>query len=114
MGREGGDSGTRLSLLGVCREAIPGERREEYPGTEIDYIEEQRRLFYVSITRPKKTLVLSRALKVKRGPARQMGLKVASGSAFWANLRMSPFLEDILTLLPHASIGESWNGCVSK
>jgi superfamily I DNA/RNA helicase len=77
MGREGSEGGTRLSP-GVCREAIPGERREEYPGTEADYIDEQRRLFYVSITRPKKSLVLSRALKVRRGPARQMGPKVTS------------------------------------
>lgn len=98
----------------MCREAIPGERRDDYPGTELDYIQEQRRLFYVSITRPKKTLVLSRALKVKPGPARQMGLKVASGSAFWATLRMSPFLEDILPVLPDAVVGESWNGCVAK
>ena len=107
-----GVTAEHVYLLGVCREAIPGERREEYPGTEIDYIEEQRRLFYVSITRPKRTLVLSRALKVKRGPARQMGLKVASSYAFWANLRMSPFLEDILALLPDAVSGESWSGCV--
>ena len=70
----------------------------------MEYIEEQRRLFYVSITRPKKTLVLSRALNVKRGPARQMGLKVTSGSPFWANLTMSPFLEDILSVLPDASL----------
>jgi DNA helicase II / ATP-dependent DNA helicase PcrA len=109
-----GVTAEHVYLLGVCREAIPGERRQEYPGTEIDYIEEQRRLFYVSITRPKRTLVLSLALKVKRGPARQMGLKVASGDAFWANLRMSPFLEDILALLPDAVAGESWSGCVSK
>jgi superfamily I DNA/RNA helicase len=100
--------------LGVCREAIPGERREEYPGTDLDYMQEQRRLFYVSITRPKKTLVLSRALRIKRGPARQMGLKVASGEAFWANLRMSPFLEDILPVLPDAVAGESWSGCIAK
>jgi hypothetical protein len=108
-----GVTAEHVYLLGACREAIPGERRDEYPGTEDEYLEEQRRLFYVSITRPKKTLVLSRALKVKRGPARQMGLKVGnSGGPYWATMKMSPFLEDILPALPDAVPGESWHGCV--
>lgn len=116
-----GVTAEHVYLLGACREAIPGERRDEYPGTEAEYLDEQCRLFYVSITRPKKTLVLSRALKVKHGPARQMGLKVTSSGGplgfrvpflrYWAGLRMSPFLEDILTVLPDAVAGESWGGC---
>ena len=105
-----GITAEHVYLLGVCREAIPGERREEYPGTDAQYVEEQRRLFYVSITRPKKTLVLSRALNVKTGVARQLGLKITSGS-FWVNLTMSPFLEEILSVLPDAVPGESWRGC---
>jgi superfamily I DNA/RNA helicase len=104
-----GITAEHVYLLGVCREAIPGERREEYPGTDEDYVEEQRRLFYVSITRPKKTLVLSRGLKVKRGLAQHLGLKINSGF-FWAILTMSPFLEDILSVLPDAVPGESWRG----
>jgi DNA helicase-2/ATP-dependent DNA helicase PcrA len=107
-----GVTAEHVYLLGICREAIPGERRDEYPGTDGEYIEEQRRLFYVSITRPKKTLVLSRALSVKRGLARQLGLKVKGTGPFWAKLTMSPFLEDILSLLPDAVSGESWHGCV--
>ena len=107
-----GVTAEHVYLLGICREAIPGERREEYPGTDSEYIEEQRRLFYVSITRPKTTLVMSRALNVKRGLARQLGLKVKSTGPFWANLTMSPFLEDILSQLPDALPGESWRGCV--
>lgn len=109
-----GVTAEHVYLLGVCREAIAGERRDEYPGTEADYIDEQRRLFYVSITRPKKTLVLSRALKVKRGPARLMGLEVSGSGPFWANLRMSPFLEDILVELPDAVAGNSWGGCIGE
>lgn len=108
-----GITAEHVYLLGVCAEAIPGERREEYPGTDVEYIEEQRRLFYVSITRPKKTLVLSRALKVKRGLARQLGLNVKTTGFFWPTLTMSPFLEDILSLLPDAVSGESWRGCVN-
>ena len=52
-----GVTAEHVYLLGVCKEALPGERRDEYPGTDADYVDEQRRLFYVSITRAKKTLV---------------------------------------------------------
>src|SRR5204863_3640760 len=85
-----GVTAEHVYILGVCREGLPGERRKEYPGTELDYVDEQRRLFYVSITRAKKTLVISRALKIKRGAARQLGLSVVGGRC-WAGLKMSPF-----------------------
>src|SRR5260370_34294293 len=99
-------------ILGACQEALPGERRDEYPGTDAEYVDEQKRLFYVSITRAKKTLVISRALGARRGLAYQLGLAVTPGSGFWANLKMSPFLHDIMSVLPNAVQGEYWDGCV--
>ena len=78
------------SALGHCVHAA------EYPGTDADYEQEQRRLFYVSITRTKETLVIFRALKVSWGLAKQLGLTVTTGAKFWADLKMSPFLRDIL------------------
>lgn len=107
-----GVTAEHVYILGVCKEALPGERRPDYPGTDVDYVDEQRRLFYVSITRSKRTLVISRALKVRRGPAKQIGLRVTTGGPFWGNLTMSPFLHDIMALLPTAVPGESWGGCV--
>ena len=62
----------------------------------------------------KKTLVISRALRVGRGPAKQLGLTVTTGSKFWADLKMSPFLHDIMGLLPAAIPGDSWGGCVPQ
>jgi hypothetical protein len=109
-----GVTAEHVYILGVCNEALPGERREEYPGTDAEYVEEQKRLFYVSITRAKRTLVISRALRVGRGAARQLGLTVAPGGKFWADLTMSPFLRDIMGLLPSAVPGDSWTGCVPK
>jgi superfamily I DNA/RNA helicase len=99
-------------MLGVCREAIPGQRRDDYPGTEAEYVDEQRRLFYVSITRAKKTLVLSRALKVRRGEAERLGLRITTGNKYWGDLKMSPFLHEIIALLPEAVPGTDWVGCV--
>lgn len=107
-----GVTAEHVYLLGVCKEALPGERRDEYPGTDAEYVEEQRRLFYVSITRAKKTLVISRALNVGRGTAKQIGLTVTTGSKFWADLKMSPFPHDIMALLPIAVPGDAWAGCV--
>lgn len=98
-------------ILGVCREALPGQRRKEYPGTETEYDDEQRRLFYVSITRAKKTLVISRALQVGYVPAKQLCLRVTTGSKFWGDLKMCPFLHEIMSVLPNAVPGESWAGC---
>ncbi|MDP2626614.1 MAG: 3'-5' exonuclease, partial [Candidatus Rokubacteria bacterium] len=106
-----GVTADHVYILGVCREALPGQRRDEYPGTDADYRDEQRRLFYVSITRAKRTLVISRALRVGRGPAKQIGLTVTTGSRYWADLGMSPFLHDVMNMLPTAVQGASWSGC---
>jgi ATP-dependent DNA helicase UvrD/PcrA len=109
-----GVTAEHVYILGACREALPGERRDEYPGTDADYFQEQQRLFYVSITRAKETLIISRALHVRRGPAKQLGLTVTTGNQFWGDLKMSPFLQDIMNVLPNAVPGDSWGGCVHE
>jgi len=96
-----------------CDEAIPGERRDEYPGTDTDFVEEQRRLFYLSITRAKRTLVISRATEVTRGEALRLGLAV-DARPFRIDLEMTRFLRDILPLLPRAEPGDEWDGCVPE
>jgi hypothetical protein len=101
-----GVTAEHVYILGVCDEAIPGERREEYPGTDLEYCEEQRRLFYVSITRSRKTMVLSRATGIGRGQAASLGLSVVSSNPYWAELRMSRFLRDIMPYLPPSTHGE--------
>jgi superfamily I DNA/RNA helicase len=102
-----GVTADHVYILGLCQEAIPGRRREEYPGTDEDYEEEQRRLFYVSITRPRRTLVLSRAEKIRPGEAQRLNLSVRTPRGHWADLRMCPFLRDIIGFLPHAQSGEN-------
>ena len=106
-----GITAEHVYILGACQEALPGQRRDEYPGTDADYVDEQRRLFYVSITRAKETLGISRALHVGRGPAKQLGLTITTGSKFWGDLKMSSFLHDVMNVLPNALPGESWDGC---
>lgn len=98
-----GVTAEHVYILGACEEALPGERRDEYRGPEAEYVEEQKRLFYVSITRAKETLVISRARRVRRGLAAQLGLSVSDGY-FWIKLNMSPFLHEIMNVLPGPKI----------
>lgn len=106
-----GVTADHVYILGLCEQAIPGERRDEYPGTDDDFVEEQRRLFYVSITRSRRTLVLSRAQKIRPGDAMRLGLSVTSTRERWLPLNMCPFLRDISGLLPKAEPGDKWQGC---
>ena len=94
-------------VLGLCDQAIPGDKTDDYPGDDADYLDEQRRLFYVSITRARKTLVLSRAEKVRRGDARKLRLRL-SGSWHWMTLIMSRFLREVIDLLPAGVDGDDW------
>ena len=107
-----GATADHVYVLGLCNEALPGERRDDYPGTDEEHSEEQRRLFYVSITRSRRTLVLSRPARIQRGDVAQLGLrKPTSGTRWWADLSISHFLRDIEPFLPDAVDGDRWDGC---
>ena len=106
-----GITADHVYILGVCKETIPGARREEYPGTEAEYVEEQKRLFYVSITRTKKTLVLSRARQVSRSEVMRLGLAIPDGTTRFVTLTMSPYMRDIIEVFPGAVAGHDWRGC---
>ena len=101
-----GITADHVYVIGLCDEAIPGEIRDEYPGTLLEFREEQRRLFYVSITRSKKTLVLSRARFIRPGEAARLGLSSPKGNS----LEMCPFLQDIMRFLPDTQNGVDWQG----
>lgn len=98
-------------VIGLCAEAIPGQYQETYRGTEVDYRAEQQRLFYVSITRSKGTLVLSRARKIKAVQAAKLGLIVSPSKYGIADLKACPFMVKIMDELPDAVPGETWMGC---
>ena len=107
-----GVTADHVYVLGLCDEAMPGAPRDEYPLTDEDYFEEQRRLFYVSITRSRKTLVLSRAKYMPHGRAAQLGLAEGKSNKNLRLLEMSRYLRHIIKFLPRAEPGEDWKGCV--
>jgi hypothetical protein len=107
-----GVTATHVYILGLCAETMPGTKREEYPGTESDYFDEQRRLFYVSVTRSTRTLVLSRPLSILKFAAARLGITAnARGNSPFASLEMCPFLRDIRPHLPPSQPGDRWGGC---
>lgn len=106
-----GVTADHVYVLGLCDEAMPGAPRDEYPLTDEDYFEEQRRLFYVSITRSRRTLVLSRAKYMPYGRAAQLGLADGKRNNNLRILDMSRYLRHIITFLPRAEPGEYWKGC---
>jgi DNA helicase-2/ATP-dependent DNA helicase PcrA len=67
-------------------------------------LEEQRRLFYVAITRTRRTLVLSSVTRLPRSEAYRMRAQVGSGGAIHA----SKFLDELGPSRPAAERGEEW------
>ncbi len=78
-------------------------------------LEEQRRLFYVAITRTSQTLVLSSSAKAPYGDAKQMGLTVtrfAGRTGDNAILQASPFLSELGQPAPRPLSGNQWRSSV--
>lgn len=70
--------------------------------------QEQRRLFFVGITRSTETLVLSSAVRMPVATALQMGVTVASISRGMAVLQASPFLAELGVHAPNPQTGATW------
>lgn len=70
--------------------------------------QEQRRLFYVGLTRSTETLVLSSAIRIPYGAALQMGVPVMSGGHGIAILQASPFLAELGPNAPVPIAAGAW------
>jgi hypothetical protein len=107
-----GVTAEHVYVLGLCNAALPGQPKPEYPGTDLEFAEEQRRLFYVTLTRARETLVLSRFRRIRVGDARDLGLRpLPKVRGYIAELEASTYLRDILPLLPDSVSGPTWGGC---
>ncbi|MDH7510421.1 MAG: ATP-dependent helicase [Methanolinea sp.] len=83
-------------IAGCVAGAIPQIISEDLPGIQRKRIlEEQRRLFYVAITRTTDTLVISHSAMSTYADAAQMKLKIIAHRANSAILQASPFLAEL-------------------
>jgi len=71
-------------------------------------LEEQRRLFYVAITRCTEILVLSSAARMDRAFAWSIGARVARGGGAIANTIASQFIDELGPGAPVAKRGPAW------
>jgi superfamily I DNA/RNA helicase len=71
-------------------------------------LEEQRRLFYVSITRTTNILVISSILNLPRDLAYKMGACVRGRDTRYAGTISSPFISELGADLPQPTRGEEW------
>jgi len=89
-------------LLPSVKRGIPFEQERRY-------LEEQRRLFYVGITRARRRLVLSSVLSLPRSLAHRMGALVQGGNQEIAETIASSFLEQLGPSAPEAIMGNEWH-----
>ena len=92
-------------VAGCVQGLIPHLLEEGARATQIAHVEEQRRLFYVAITRTRRTLVLSSVTSLPRKLAYRMRAKVTGGNRSYARAIASAFLAELGPRRPDAIRG---------
>jgi DNA helicase-2/ATP-dependent DNA helicase PcrA len=100
----------RLVVLAGCVSGIlPTIDFSASPQEQERQRQEQRRLFYVGLTRSTETLVVSSAVRIRRGMAMQIGIPVpAGGQQGMVSLPASPFLAELGPSAPASIRGNVW------
>lgn len=95
-------------ICGCVEGLLPSSKDGMAFEEERRYLEEQRRLFYVGLTRARRTLVLSSVLSMPRALAHKIGVKVLGGDAEFANTIASSFVHELGPSCPMPMPGEEW------
>jgi DNA helicase II / ATP-dependent DNA helicase PcrA len=95
-------------VLGCIQGLIPKIEDPSLVNFPLKSLEEQRRLFYVAITRPTRALILSSVLKLPRKQAYTMGIKANAGKSLYVNTQASMFLSELGPSSPTAISGAKW------
>ena len=94
-------------VVGCVEGLIPFVKMDLPPQDRDRAMEEQRRLFYVAITRTRKTLMLSSITQLPRNLAHRMGARVRGGSPTHASTISSRFISELGPSKPAAVLGTS-------
>jgi ATP-dependent DNA helicase UvrD/PcrA len=92
---EGGQAARRILAVTFTRNAAA-------------ILQEQRRLFYVALTRCTEILVVSSATQMARNFAWKIGARVVPGSSQYARTVASQFLDELGPSAPVAIPGANW------
>lgn len=102
-----GLSADHVIVAGFIEGLIPHQPDDDMSDHEREhYIEEQRRLFYVAITRARKTLILSSVTSLPRKLAFRMRVRVTGGNRENGNTITSTFLRELGSACPRAIAGK--------
>ena len=100
---------SRVAIISGCTQGlIPFVKEDETPQEAEETLEEQRRLFYVAITRCTETLVISSTARMHRKFAWKIGAQVAPGRGAIAATIGSQFIDELGPDAPAAKRGSDW------
>lgn len=107
-----GLTATLVVVVGCIAGALPTIDAKSSPEAQAQELDEQRRLFYVAITRATRTLVLSASAHVPVAVAYRAHVpivrRVARSGEPFAQLAMTPFLGELGPSAPAAISGDDW------
>jgi DNA helicase II / ATP-dependent DNA helicase PcrA len=95
-------------VLGCIEGLVPSIDTDETPAEQQELLREQRRLFYVAMTRPTDILVLSSFVAIDRHLAYKIGASTRFGLTLQARTIASRFLAELGPATPAAKVGSAW------
>jgi ATP-dependent DNA helicase UvrD/PcrA len=100
---------SRVTIVSGCTHGlIPFVNFDESPDEAAATLLEQRRLFYVAITRCSETLVVSSVTRMRRDFAWKIGARVAPGRGADAPTIASQFIDELGPSAPTSKRGAAW------
>ena len=98
-----------LVIIPTCVNGlIPSIDETKAPIEQVQQLEEDRRLFYVGITRTKRILIISSILWMNAGKARRMNIRVTTIRSELAKVQSSDFLREMGPSCPEPIEGEEF------
>lgn len=95
-------------IVGCIHGLIPFVANDLPPAEQPAHLQEQRRLFYVALTRAKEVLVLSSAASIPRAMSHQIGAILRGGDAVTGHTIACQFLDELGPQAPAAQFGPTW------
>ncbi len=100
---------SRVAIVAGCTQGLIPHQKNDEPAVErAAILQEQRRLFYVAITRCTEMLVLSSAARMERGLAWRIGAQVQRGRSPVATTIASQFFGELGPNAPAPRTGRDW------
>jgi DNA helicase II / ATP-dependent DNA helicase PcrA len=100
---------SKVAIVAGCTEGlIPFQDEEQSQAEQEAVLQEQRRLFYVAITRCTDVLALSSASRMERQVAWKIGARLRPGRSPIGNTVASRFLDELGPTAPAPRTGDRW------